>query len=184
MRAHELPELWGGCGGEIVVKEHGGDKDADYAELLGEFFGVIHSSMPTIKWGGSVMTGSYEGAKANGGKPGAYYGTVGIGEPHDRLVRAVALTCVAPTTPPLLHAHTRWLAGQHQRVCNLSCAPGMDHVLPKAVPEAALRPLFDWAEKNSDKFFVRRTALVLADNIALRQAMLGMPPLSLAVRGM
>ena len=60
----------------------------------------------------------------------------------------------------------------------------MDHVLPKAVPEAALRPLFDWAEKNSDKFFVRRTALVLADNVALRQAMLGMPPLSLAVRGL
>ena len=43
----------------------------------------------------------------------------------------------------------------------------MDHVLPKAVPEAALRPLFDWAENNSDKFFVRRTAaLALADNIA------------------
>ena len=57
-------------------------------------------------------------------------------------------------------------------------------MLPKAVPEAALRPLFDWAEKNSDKFFVRRTALVLAENIALRQAMLGMPPLSLAVRGL
>ena len=168
MRAHELPELWGGCGGEIVVKEHGGDKDADYAELLGEFFGVIHSSMPTIKWGGSVMTGSYEGAKANGGKPGAYYGTVGIGAPHDDLAVAWAS----------LHQ-------QHQRVYNLSCAAGMDHVLPKAVPEAALRPLFDWAEKNSDKFFVRRTtALALADNIALRQAMLGMPPLGLAVGGL
>ena len=151
MRAHELPELWGGCGGEIVVKEHGGDKDADYAELLGEFFGVIHSSMPTIKWGGSVMTGSYEGAKANGGKPGAYYGTVGIGEPYDHSVWAVAWAS---------------LLRKHQQIC----APGMDHVLPKAVPEAALRPLFDWAEKNSDKFFVRRTALVLADNIALRQA--------------
>ena len=170
MRAHELPELWGGCGGEIVVKEHGGDKDADYAELLGEFFGVIHSSMPAIKWGGSVMTGSYEGAKANGGKPGAYYGTVGIGAPHDDLAVAWAS----------LHQ-------QHQRVYNLSCAAGMDHVLPKAVPEAALRPLFDWAEKNSDKFFVRRTtALVVApaENIALRQAMLGMPPLGVAVGGL
>ena len=65
----------------------------------------------------------------------------------------------------------------------------MDHVLPKAVQEAALRPLFDWAEKNSDKFFVRRTTalvVVLAENIALRQAMLvlGMPPLGVAVRGL
>ena len=95
MRAHELPELWGGCGGEIVVKEHGGDKDADYAELLGEFFGVIHSSMPAIKWGGSVMTGSYEGAKANGGKPGAYYGTVGIGESRAMIWLWAGLRCTS-----------------------------------------------------------------------------------------
>ena len=43
MRAHLLPRLWGSCGGEIVVREHGGDKDADYAALLAEFFQVIHA---------------------------------------------------------------------------------------------------------------------------------------------
>jgi hypothetical protein len=109
MRAHLLPRLWGSCGGEIVVREHGGDKDADYAALLAEFFQVMHASMPEIKWGGSAMTGSYTGAKSNGGKPGHQYGTVAI---------------------------------------------GMDHTLPKAIPEAALRPLFSWAAQNPDKYFV------------------------------